>query len=112
MKARPLSEGSFNIGPLFKDEESCGSSVDESQARPRTETEIASLLEQVALGSKTSRGTKDDMASLPPRKLNFFSSLRIKRVEGAEQSREEGQKDILSILSRFRNKGEGNIKTS
>ncbi|NP_001258842.1 F-actin-monooxygenase mical2b isoform X7 [Danio rerio] len=104
MKARPLSEGSFNVGAVFQDEERCGSLVDEGEARPRTESEIASLLEQVALGSKTSRGTKDDMASLPPRKLNFFSSLRIKRVEGAEQSRGEGQKDILSILSRFRNK--------
>lgn len=104
MKARPLSEGSFNVGAVFQDEERCGSLVDEGEARPRTESEIASLLEQVALGSKTSRGTKDDMASLPPRKLNFFSSLRIKRVEGAEQSRGERQKDILSILSRFRNK--------
>ncbi|XP_067292227.1 F-actin-monooxygenase mical2b isoform X3 [Pseudorasbora parva] len=111
LKARPLSEGSFNLSGLFgnsiqsnQDEERIRMTTDESQSRARTESELTMLLEQVTLGSKTLRGTKDDIASLPPRKLNFFSSLRIKRNEGADKSRGDNQKDILNILSRFRNK--------
>ncbi|XP_039503823.1 protein-methionine sulfoxide oxidase mical2b isoform X3 [Pimephales promelas] len=109
LKARPLSEGSFNLSGLLgssiqssQDEEHSCTSTDESQSRARTGSELTTLLEQVALGSK--KGTKDDMASLPPRKLNFFSSLRIKRGEGADKSRGDDQKDILTILSRFRSK--------
>lgn len=111
LKARPLSEGSFNLSGMFsssiqsnQDEEHSNTSTDDSQSRVRTESELASLLEQVALSSKTHKGTKDDMASLPPRKLNFFSSLRIKRNEGADQRKGDNQKDILTILSRFRSK--------
>ncbi|XP_077066714.1 F-actin-monooxygenase mical2b isoform X4 [Siphateles boraxobius] len=109
LKARPLSEGSFNLSGLLgssvqsnQDEDHSCMSTDESQCRARTGSELTTLLEQVALGSK--KGTKDDMASLPPRKLNFFSSLRIKRSEGAEKSKGDDQKDILTILSRFRSK--------
>ncbi|XDV53052.1 hypothetical protein PO909_021656 [Leuciscus waleckii] len=109
LKARPLSEGSFNLSGLLgssilsnQDEEHSSVSTDESQSRARTGSELTTLLEQVALGSK--KGTKDDMASLPPRKLNFFSSLRIKRSEGADKSKGDDQKDILTILSRFRSK--------
>ncbi|XP_059392734.1 F-actin-monooxygenase mical2b isoform X2 [Carassius carassius] len=109
LKARPLSEGSFNLSGLFgssiqsnQDEEHSNTSTDDSQSRARTESELTTLLEQVALSSKTHKGTKDDMASLPPRKLNFFSSLRIKRNEEADQRKGDNQKDILTILSRFR----------
>ncbi|XP_042609651.1 protein-methionine sulfoxide oxidase mical2b isoform X4 [Cyprinus carpio] len=111
LKARPLSEGSFNLSGLLgssiqssRDEEHSNTSTDDSQSRVRTESELSTLLEQVALSSKTHKGTKDDMASLPPRKLNFFSSLRIKRNEGADQRKGDNQKDILTILSRFRSK--------
>ncbi|XP_050955630.1 F-actin-monooxygenase mical2b isoform X6 [Labeo rohita] len=111
LKARPMSEGSFNLSGLFGSsiqsnqvEERSNTSTDESQSRLRTGSELTTLLEQVALGSKTQKGTKDDMASLKPRKLNFFSSLRIKRNEGAGQSKGDNQKDILTILSRFRSK--------
>ncbi|XP_067234972.1 F-actin-monooxygenase mical2b isoform X5 [Chanodichthys erythropterus] len=111
LKARPLSEGSFNLSGLFgssiqsnQDEEHSSTSTDESQSRTRTASELTTLLEQVAISSKTSRGAKDDMASLPPRKLNFFSSLRIKRNEGADKSIGDNEKDILTILSRFRSK--------
>ncbi|KAK9952232.1 hypothetical protein ABG768_018085 [Culter alburnus] len=111
LKARPLSEGSFNLSGLFgssiqsnQDEEHSSTSTEESQSRTRTASELTTLLEQVAISSKTSRGAKDDMASLPPRKLNFFSSLRIKRNEGADKSIGDNEKDILTILSRFRSK--------
>uniref|UniRef100_A0A8C2HTT9 F-actin monooxygenase n=1 Tax=Cyprinus carpio TaxID=7962 RepID=A0A8C2HTT9_CYPCA len=112
LKARPLSEGSFNLSSLFgssirinQDEEHSNTFTDGSQSRVKTGSELTTLLEQVALSSKTYKGTKDDMASLPPRKLNFFSSLRIKRNEGADQIKGDNQKDILTILSRFRSKG-------
>ncbi|XP_026094703.1 protein-methionine sulfoxide oxidase mical2b-like isoform X1 [Carassius auratus] len=111
LKARPLSEGSFNLSGLFsssirrnQDGEHSNTFPDGSQSRVKTGSELTTLLEQVALGSKTHKGTKDDMASLPPRKLNFFSSLRIKRNEGADQTKGDNQKDILTILSRFRSK--------
>ncbi|XP_043083941.1 protein-methionine sulfoxide oxidase mical2b isoform X3 [Puntigrus tetrazona] len=111
LKARPLSEGSFNLSGLFnssiqsnQDEEHSNTTTSDSQSRARTGSELTTLLEQVALSSKTHKGTKDDMASLPPRKLNFFSSLRIKRNEGADQRKGDNQKDILTILSRFRSK--------
>uniref|UniRef100_A0A8C1IBE6 F-actin monooxygenase n=1 Tax=Cyprinus carpio TaxID=7962 RepID=A0A8C1IBE6_CYPCA len=111
LKARPLSEGSFNLSSLFgssirsnQDEEHSNTFTDGSQSRVKTGSELTTLLEQVALSSKTHKGTKDDMASLPPRKLNFFSSLRIKRNEGADQIKGDNQKDILTILSRFRSK--------
>ncbi|XP_051740313.1 F-actin-monooxygenase mical2b isoform X5 [Ctenopharyngodon idella] len=111
LKARPLSEGSFNLSGLLgssirinQDEEHSSMSTDESQSRTRTGSELTTLLEQVALSSKTPKGAKDDMASLPPRKLNFFSSLRIKRNEGADKSIGDNEKDILTILSRFRSK--------
>ncbi len=117
LKARPLSEGSFNLSGLFnssiqsnQDEEHSNTSTDDSQSRVRTGSELTTLLEQVALSSKTHKGTKDDMASLPPRKLNFFSSLRIKRNEGADQRKGDNQKDILTILSRFRSKGNCRLK--
>ncbi|XP_016133041.1 protein-methionine sulfoxide oxidase mical2b-like [Sinocyclocheilus grahami] len=111
LKARPLSEGSFNLSGLFgssirsnQDEEHSNTSTDGSQSSVRTGSELTTLLEQVALSSKTHKATKDDMASLPPRKLNFFSSLRIKRNEGADQIKGDNQKDILTILTRFRSK--------
>uniref|UniRef100_A0A672Q6E2 F-actin monooxygenase n=1 Tax=Sinocyclocheilus grahami TaxID=75366 RepID=A0A672Q6E2_SINGR len=118
LKARPLSEGSFNLSGLFgssiqstRDEEHSNTSTDDSQSRVRTGSELTTLMEQVALSSKTHKGTKDDMASLPPRKLNFFSSLRIKRNEGADQRKGDNQKDILTILSRFRSKGNCSLKS-
>ncbi|XP_051545597.1 F-actin-monooxygenase mical2b isoform X2 [Myxocyprinus asiaticus] len=114
MKARPLSEGSFNLSSLLgtssqenQEEEPSNQSIDESQSRLRSGSELTTLLEQVALSAKPPRGTKDDMASMAPRKLNFFSSLRIKRNERADQSQGDNQKDILTILSRFRNKASG-----
>ncbi|XP_056595383.1 F-actin-monooxygenase mical2b isoform X2 [Triplophysa dalaica] len=111
LKARPMSEGSFNLSSMFgssmqcnQDEEPKNPSAGESQPRARSGSELTTLLEQVALSGKVPKGTKDDMASLPSRKLNFFSSLRIKRNEGVDQMKGDNQKDIMTILSRFRSK--------
>uniref|UniRef100_A0A8C7MET0 F-actin monooxygenase n=1 Tax=Oncorhynchus kisutch TaxID=8019 RepID=A0A8C7MET0_ONCKI len=99
-KRRPLSDGAFSFSSLFGDTASMGD-------RP---TDLPTLLEQVSLGSNKSVGsfTTDDMASLPPRKLNFFSSLRLKKRGGPESVGVGGQeKDIRTILSNIRNQGQG-----
>lgn len=114
-RTRPLSEGSFSFGSLFgvsaqnQDEDVLMRSradTEGSQSRTAGRSKITAMLEQVALGNKPSGASKDDMASLPPRKLNFFSSMRLKRNEGGDGSKTDNQaKDIWSILSKFRNKG-------
>uniref|UniRef100_A0A3B1K0B8 F-actin monooxygenase n=1 Tax=Astyanax mexicanus TaxID=7994 RepID=A0A3B1K0B8_ASTMX len=118
-RARPLSEGSFSFSSLFgastqfqEEEEDDNerkrsrAATEGSQSRLKGRSEITTMLEQVSLTTtKPPGGTKDDMASLPPRKLNFFSSLRLKRNEGTGRGKTDNQtKDILSILSKFRNK--------
>ncbi|KAL7885421.1 hypothetical protein AOLI_G00057160 [Acnodon oligacanthus] len=114
-RARPLSEGSFSLSSLFgastqiheKDEERTRSraATEGSQPWSKSRSEITAMLEEVTLNTKPQGGSKDDMASLPPRKLNFFSSLRVKRNEGVGRSRTDSQaKDIWAILSKFRNK--------
>ncbi|KAM9469860.1 F-actin-monooxygenase mical2b isoform 2-T3 [Clarias gariepinus] len=112
-RARPLSEGSFGFNFLFsgsaqnqEEEMRKRSRADRSGSRSETEgrSEITAMLEQVTLSNKPSGASKDDMASLPPRKLNFFSSMRLKRNEGGNGSKTDHQaKDIWNILSKFRN---------
>ncbi|XP_064169894.1 F-actin-monooxygenase mical2b isoform X2 [Anguilla rostrata] len=67
--------------------------------------DLPGILQRVSLGSGAPR---DDLAALPPRKLNFFSSMRVKRCEGAERAGREGRssqdKDIWTIISDLRNK--------
>ncbi|XP_017330274.2 F-actin-monooxygenase mical2b isoform X6 [Ictalurus punctatus] len=110
-RARPLSEGSFSF--LFgvsaqnqgEDVVQNRADAEGSQIRTASMSEITAMLEQVTLCNKPSGTTKDDMASLPPRKLNFFSSMRLKRNEGGDRSKMDNQtKDTWSILSKFRNK--------
>ncbi|XP_066504578.1 F-actin-monooxygenase mical2b isoform X2 [Hoplias malabaricus] len=114
-RARPVSESSFSLGSLF------GSSTqihqddnkrahfrggtEGNQGMPKSRSEITTMLEEVTLNTKPPGGSKDDMASLPRRKLNFFSSLRLKRNEGMDRGKTEDQtKDIWAILSKLRNK--------
>ncbi|XP_058252730.1 F-actin-monooxygenase mical2b isoform X2 [Hemibagrus wyckioides] len=115
-RARPLSEGSFSFGFLFgvsaqnQEEDGDGltrsrADTEGSQSRTAGRSEITAMLEQVTLSNKPSRASKDDTASLPQRKLNFFSSMRVKRNEGGDRSKTDNQmKDVWSILSKFRNK--------
>ncbi|XP_060784294.1 F-actin-monooxygenase mical2b isoform X2 [Neoarius graeffei] len=113
-RPRPLSEGSFSFSSLFgvsaqnQDEDVMTRSradTEGSQRRTAGKSEITAMLEQVALGNKPSGASKDDMDSLPPRKLNFFSSMRLNRNEGGDGSKTDDQtKDIWSILSKFKNK--------
>ncbi|XP_030644795.1 F-actin-monooxygenase mical2b [Chanos chanos] len=121
-KPRPYSEGSFNYSfmpgsstqnrqdsaaPAVEVAKSAGAEATSrgSQSELRSGSEITALLEQVALDSNKTRTSKDDLASLPTRKLNFFSSLRLQRTEGARSGGAENkERDIWSILSKFRNK--------
>ena len=53
----------------------------------------------------------DDMATLPPRrKLNFFSSLRLRKREASQSevavTQVDGQDKIMAILANLRNKGQ------
>ncbi|XP_055789523.1 F-actin-monooxygenase mical2b isoform X5 [Salvelinus fontinalis] len=117
-KPRPLSDGAFSFSSLF------GDTAQSQEAQPVEEgqksqpsphplkasmghrpTDLPTLLEQVSLGSNKSVGsfTTDDMASLPPRKLYFFSSLRLKKRGGPEGVGGQ-EKDIRTILSNIRNK--------
>lgn len=124
-KQRPMSEGAFNLSSWFstgppnsaKDE---GDSVIKPQPHPRWSSmgmgprrpggDLPSLLEQMSLrGRRGSGGAfSDDMASLPPKRVNFFSSLRLKKRELSESEGAvtDGQDHIRTVLSNLRNKGE------
>ncbi|XP_071007691.1 F-actin-monooxygenase mical2b-like isoform X3 [Oncorhynchus clarkii lewisi] len=118
-KPRPLSDGAFSFSSLF------GATAQSQEAEPvgvgqksqptphpckasmgDRPADLPMLLDQVSLGSNKSVGsfTTDDMASLPPRKLNFFSYIRLNKREGPE-SVGAGvlEKDIRTILSNIRN---------
>lgn len=109
-RARPLSEGSFSVSFFFgvsaksqgEDDVVMCSRADTkgSQSGAAGRSDITAMLEQVTLGTKPSAAYKEEIAPLPPRKLNFFSSMRLKRSETDVQT-----KDVRSILSKFRNKG-------
>ncbi|XP_068459607.1 F-actin-monooxygenase mical2b [Clinocottus analis] len=70
--------------------------------------DLPSLLQQLSLkGHRDSGGVfSHDMASLPSRRVNLFSSLRLRKRELTEGERQdqEAQKEIRTILSNLRNK--------
>lgn len=117
-RPRPLSEGSFSFNFLFgvsaknqeEEEEDVGmrtrADKEGSQSLTAGRSEITAMLEQVTLNNRPSGASKDDMASMPQRKLNFFSSMRLKRNEGGDGSETDNQaKNVWNILSKLRNKG-------
>lgn len=116
-----MSEGAFSFSSLFS---TVGPepSRDEKKAGKREARwtsvgadpwgggrDLPSLLEQVSLkGRRDSGGVfSDDMASLPRRKVNLFSSLRLRKREESESEGQdqEVQKEIRTILTNLRNKG-------
>ncbi|XP_062317321.1 F-actin-monooxygenase mical2b isoform X2 [Osmerus eperlanus] len=101
---RPLSEGAFNYSSMFGSGPPGQEERMREQRRP-TGGDLTTLLEQVSLGRGQPGGEAftDDMASLPPRRVNFFSSLRLKKREGRGREAGEGQ-HIRTILSNIRNK--------
>lgn len=73
--------------------------------------DLPSLLQQVSLkGRRDSGGVfSDDMGSLPRRRVDLFSSLRLRKRQASENEGKEpeAQKEIRTILSNLRNKGQG-----
>ncbi|XP_051239431.1 F-actin-monooxygenase mical2b isoform X2 [Dicentrarchus labrax] len=119
-KQRPMSEGTFNFSALFG---TTGPEPSGEEKKPvKREARLASLgadpwgggrdlpslLQQVSLkGRRDSGGVfSDDMAPLPRRRVNLFSSLRLRKREDSESEGQdqEVQKEIRTILTNLRNK--------
>ncbi|XP_038563092.1 protein-methionine sulfoxide oxidase mical2b-like isoform X3 [Micropterus salmoides] len=112
-KQRPMSEGDFNFSSLFS---SVGSEPGNREAQWASVggdpwgagRDLPSLLQQVSLkGRRDSGGVfSDNMASFPRRRVNLFSSLRLRKRQGSESEgqEQEVQKEIRTILTNLRNK--------
>ncbi|KAK1887286.1 Protein-methionine sulfoxide oxidase mical2b [Dissostichus eleginoides] len=114
-KQRAVSEGALSFSSLFSTaapEPSTEEKISKHQARVGSVwanpwgagRDLPSLLQQVSLkGRRDSGGVfSDDMASLPGKKLNLFSSLRLRK---REESESEGRdQEIKTILTNLRNK--------
>ncbi|XP_027128123.1 F-actin-monooxygenase mical2b isoform X1 [Larimichthys crocea] len=120
-KQRPMSEGTFSFSSLFS---TAGPEPSRDEKKPGKRDarlasvgadpwgagrDLPSLLQQVSLkGNRRDSGGVffDDLASAPRRKLNLFSSLRLRKREESESDGQdqEAQKEIRTILTNLRNK--------
>ncbi|XP_054865325.1 F-actin-monooxygenase mical2b isoform X3 [Amphiprion ocellaris] len=102
-RPRPMSDGAFSflLGP---EQKKSGWAADPWGSG----RDLPSLLQQVSLkGRRDSGGVfSDDMNSLPRRRVNLFSSLRLRKreVSDSDGKDHEVQTEIRSILSKLRNK--------
>ncbi|GAA6231235.1 protein-methionine sulfoxide oxidase mical2b-like isoform X1 [Lates japonicus] len=118
-KQRPMSEGAFSFSSLFSTvgpEPSREKKAGEHDVRWASVgadpwgagQDLPSLLQQVSLqGRRDSGGVfSDDMGSLPRKRVDFFSSLRLRKRElsVSEGKDQEVQKEIRTILTNLRNK--------
>lgn len=115
-KHRPASDGAFTFSSLFCVPESTvdgkrlschnaqWASVD---ADPwGAGQDLPSLLQKVAIKDRrASEGAFGDSRSGPRKRVDLFSSLRLRRKGNSEETEQEAQHDIQTILSNFRNKG-------
>uniref|UniRef100_A0A3B4THF7 F-actin monooxygenase n=1 Tax=Seriola dumerili TaxID=41447 RepID=A0A3B4THF7_SERDU len=119
-RQRPMSEGALNFSSFLS---SVGPEPSAGQKKAgKREVRLASvgadpwgggrdlpsLLQQVSLkGRRDSEGVfSDDMGSLPRRRVDLFSSLRLrkKQASDSEGKDQEAQKEIRTILTNLRNK--------
>lgn len=115
-KQRPMSEGTFNFSSFLNaraTEEKAGM----RQARLASlgadpwgaGRDLPSLLQQVSFKNRreSDGAFSDNMASLSRRRVDLFSSLRIRKREASESEGkdQEAQKEIKTILTNLRNKG-------
>ena len=124
------SDGTFSFGSLFssmsqeasREKEKEEEEVEEVEEKPEARLgsvgadpwgagrDLPSLLQQVSLkGHRDPGGVfSDDMGSLPRRRLDLFSSLRLRKREVTEGDgkEQEVQKEIRTILTNLRNKGQ------
>ncbi|XP_041794158.1 protein-methionine sulfoxide oxidase mical2b isoform X1 [Chelmon rostratus] len=115
-KQRPMSEGTFSFSSLFSSAGPESSRDGEREARWASVgadpwgagQDLPSLLQQVSLkGRRDSGGVfSDDTTSLPRRRVNLFSSLRLRKRQESESEGQdlEVQKEIRTILTNLRNK--------
>lgn len=71
--------------------------------------DLPSLLQQVSLKSRRdSEGVPDELCSLPRKRVDLFSSLRLRKrgLSESEGKEQEAQKEIRTFLSNLKNKGE------
>lgn len=119
-KNRPRSEGAFSISSLFSAESYEQSREERKAGRPEAwlasveanpwgvGQDLPSLLQQVSLKSQRDSGGMfpDRTGSLSRRKVNLFSSLRLKKRKSQSEGKDqEVQKEIRTILTNLRNKG-------
>lgn len=117
-KQRPMSENTFRFSSLFsavdpepsKDEKTGKHDAQWASIGSNlwgTRQDLPSLLQQMSLKDHTdSKGVfSDEMALLPRRRVNLFSSLRLKKKKLSESEEQEAQKEIRTILTNLRNKG-------
>ncbi|KAM7003564.1 F-actin-monooxygenase mical2b isoform 2-T2 [Tautogolabrus adspersus] len=119
-KQRPMSMGAVGLTSLFSNV-GPETSRDENMT-DKSESQLASvggnpweagqdlpsLLQSVSLRGRRSSGGvfSDDMASLPRKRVNLFSSLRLKKSKASEKEGQdqEVQKEIMTILTNLSNK--------
>ncbi|XP_034445032.1 protein-methionine sulfoxide oxidase mical2b isoform X1 [Hippoglossus hippoglossus] len=121
-KQRPMLDGAFSFGSLFSSmsQEASREKEEEEEEKPEAllgsvgadpwgaGQDLPSLLQQVSLKGRSDSGGvfADDMGSLPRRRLDLFSSLRLRKREVSESDgkEQEVQKEIRTILTNLRNK--------
>ncbi|XP_056243788.1 F-actin-monooxygenase mical2b isoform X3 [Seriola aureovittata] len=119
-RQRPMSEGALNfssflssVGPEPSAGQKKAGKRDVRLASVGADPwgggrDLPSLLQQVSLkGRRDSEGVfSDDMGSLPRRRVDLFSSLRLRKKQASESEGkdQEVQKEIRTILTNLRNK--------
>ncbi|XP_029010128.1 F-actin-monooxygenase mical2b isoform X5 [Betta splendens] len=118
-RTRPRSEGAFSLSSMFSAESYEPSREERKAGKPEAwlasveanpwgaGQDLPSLLQQVSLrGQRESGGVfPERTGSLSRKKVNLFSSLRLKKRESQSGGKDqEVQKEIKTILSNLRNK--------
>ncbi|XP_023811189.1 protein-methionine sulfoxide oxidase mical2b isoform X2 [Oryzias latipes] len=114
-KQRPVSDGAFTFSSLLCIPESAvdgkrlsghGAQWVSVGADPwGAGQDLPSLLQKVAIrDSRDSEGAFEDSRSHPHKRVDLFSSLRMRRKRDSEETDQQAQNDIQTILSNFRNK--------
>uniref|UniRef100_A0A3P9KI49 F-actin monooxygenase n=1 Tax=Oryzias latipes TaxID=8090 RepID=A0A3P9KI49_ORYLA len=114
-KQRPVSDGAFTFSSLFCIPESAvdgkrlsghGAQWASVGADPwGAGQDLPSLLQKVAIRDRRdSEGAFEDSRSHPHKRVDLFSSLRLRRKRDSEETDQQAQNDIQTILSNFRNK--------
>ncbi|XP_054916578.1 F-actin-monooxygenase mical2b isoform X2 [Poeciliopsis prolifica] len=118
-KQRPMSEGASDFGSLFSHEDSGSSAAERRTSMSGVQwasvgtdpwgegRDLPSLLQQVSLKSRRdSEGPPDELCSLPRKRVDLFSSLRLRKrgLSESEGKEQEAQKEIKTFLSNLKNK--------